>query len=190
MGRGVNRRHTCRRVPVVALVLVALVVLLTASLFMRKVGEEGGLAGTRALSGETAQDPKDGGRGPSGENAEDGSSDVSADASKGQGPVDLVSQVISSKEVLVTSEEGEVPQVAGQLLQSYKDRGDCVLAQAGYLDLFGSVWGCVINGGSWVDVCLVSDAGGGESHLSVVHLDAKDVAAELLGGNANDGGRP
>ncbi len=190
MGRGVNRRHTCRRVPVVALVLVTLVALLAAGLFMRKGREERGPADTRALSEEMAQDPQDGGRRPSGEAAEDGSSDVPVDALRGQGPVGLVSQVISGKEVSVTSEEGEVPQVAGQLLQSYKDRGDCVLAQAGYLDLFGSVWGCVINGGSWVDVCLVSDAGGGESRLSVVHLDAKDVAAELLGGDANDGGRP
>ena len=72
---------------------------------------------------------------------------------------------------------GDVEQVAGELLQTYRDQGDCVLAQEGYLDLLGNVWGCVVFGGSWADVCLVGQQEQGEScEVQVLHLGAQELA--------------
>ena len=73
-------------------------------------------------------------------------------------------------------EEGEVEQVATRLLCTDRDRGDCVLASSGYLDLFGSVWGCVVEGDGWADVCLVVQADEGRvCQVSVTHLDAREL---------------
>lgn len=74
--------------------------------------------------------------------------------------------------------EGE----GARLVEEYGARGDCVMAQAGYLDLSGSVWGCVMQGGGWVDICVVRDVEGGKGSCVVVwHMDA-DAAEEALAG--------
>ena len=82
----------------------------------------------------------------------------------------------------VRHEGGDPEQVATRLLRSYRDAGGCVLARSGYLDLTGSVWGCVIQGDGWTDVCIVSaTAEEGMSELRVLRLDADEMAG-LLGG--------
>lgn len=76
----------------------------------------------------------------------------------------------------LSCEEGEVEQVAARLLCAYRDRGDCVLASSGYLDLFGSVWSCVVEGDGWADVCLVVQMDEGQlCQVSVTHLDACEL---------------
>ena len=80
----------------------------------------------------------------------------------------------------VTRRAGSVEQVAVDLLASYRDAHDCVLASSGYLDLFGSVWGCVVHGGDWVDVCVVSMSGDeGLCEVRVMRLE-RDEALESL----------
>lgn len=103
---------------------------------------------------------------------------------------DLVAQLLADGELVVTQEEGDVPQAAQHLLEAYQSRGGCVLNKAGYLDLLGSVWGCVVGGGQWVDVCLVSDVGDGTSRVTVLHLDADEVAKELMEVGVSDGRGP
>lgn len=73
-------------------------------------------------------------------------------------------------------EEGTVEQVAYRLLASYRDSGDCTLADAGYLDLLGSVWGCVVGGDGWSEVCVVW-AHDGESSCTVrvLRIDSAEV---------------
>ena len=44
-----------------------------------------------------------------------------------------------------------------ELVYRYRDEADCLLRQAGYLDLLGGVWGCVVEGPGWVDVCVVRE---------------------------------
>lgn len=79
--------------------------------------------------------------------------------------------------------EGPVDQAATALLASYRDAGSCALAQAGYLDLLGQVWGCVVRGDGWVDVCVVSQTGdAGRSEVHVTRLDVHEVARELREG--------
>lgn len=77
-------------------------------------------------------------------------------------------------------EEQELERTASNLLETYRTRGPCVLAQAGYLDLLGNTWGCVIAGDGWVDVCVVRGAQQASS-VRVMRLDRDQVAMELEG---------
>ena len=73
-------------------------------------------------------------------------------------------------------EEGTVEQVAYHLLTSYRDAGDCTLADAGYLDLLGSVWGCVVCGDGWSEVCVVWGRGERTScTVRVLHVDRAEL---------------
>lgn len=68
---------------------------------------------------------------------------------------------------------GDVPEAAAEVLFAYRDRGDCLLAESGYLDLYGDAWGCVIQGEGWVDVCVLrGEADGDASVATVVRMDA------------------
>lgn len=90
-----------------------------------------------------------------------------------------VAGVTSASDVSVRGEAGEVEQVATRLLASYRDEGDCVLVEASYLDLLGSVWGCVVQGDQWVDICVVEQIDESSSRVHVMRLDASEVADEL-----------
>ena len=60
---------------------------------------------------------------------------------------------------VTTYETGlELPDASQELVERYRDRGDCLMRQAGYLDLFGDAWSCVVQGPDWVDLCVVSAA--------------------------------
>lgn len=74
--------------------------------------------------------------------------------------------------------EGDVPEAAAEVLEGYAERGDCVLAQAGYLGLLGDSWGCVVTGGDWADVCVVAAQTDTErSEVRIWRITAKEVAA-------------
>lgn len=84
----------------------------------------------------------------------------------------------------------DVPDAATDLLNAYRSRQDCLLAQSGYLDLYGEAWGCVIQGGAWVDVCVVrGDAEETRSMVSVVRMDVavweKEVVPTVVEGSAS-----
>lgn len=65
---------------------------------------------------------------------------------------------------------------AGETLRGYRDSRDCLLRQAGYLDLLGNVWGCVVQGGGWVDIVIVRADSEGGSTRSVVRLSEDEFA--------------
>ena len=67
------------------------------------------------------------------------------------------------------AEEGE------RVLEDYRLRGDCIVAQAGYLDLSGKVWGCVVQGAGWVELCVIREGDEGGSEVVSWHMDADDV---------------
>lgn len=70
---------------------------------------------------------------------------------------------------------GDLPTVAQGLVLDYRSQGNCLLRHAGYLDLLGNVWGCVVQGPKWVDVCVVSQ-GNGESE-SVVRIERLEAGS-------------
>ena len=60
-------------------------------------------------------------------------------------------------------EAASLEEGASQLLGEYAQDSACVLVQSGYLDLQGRVWGCVVTGEGWADVCIVKQADTGEA---------------------------
>lgn len=100
--------------------------------------------------------------------------------------VPLPENILSQAVPTVTTREGDLQRVAAELLTSYRDAHDCVLATSGYLDLFGSVWGCVIRGSDWVDICVVSELEEERAcQVCVLRLE-RDEALEALAGDENE----
>lgn len=80
----------------------------------------------------------------------------------------------------VAERRGSVEEVAGQLIEERRDSGDCVLARAGYLDVSGKAWGCLLQGSRWVEICIVVEKDGGEGcSVHTWRMDADEVAADL-----------
>lgn len=76
-----------------------------------------------------------------------------------------------------------VADAATRMLADYQASGDCVLADAGYLDLKGRVWSCTVQGAGWVELCMVQ--GRDDELLSDVtriRMDAKEWEADLDAG--------
>ena len=70
--------------------------------------------------------------------------------------------------------DGDLPTVASGLLGRYRDEGEGVLTQAGYLDLLGRVWSCTVKAPDWVDVCVVSEgAEQGSCDVRVLRMDVE-----------------
>lgn len=106
----------------------------------------------------------------------DGSADISGDEDDGVVPPGLEDALGQYEWTSCTEEAGAIEQVARELLVSYRDSGDGVLVQAGYLDLFGSVWSCVVYGGDWADVCVVGEMDSKAScQVRVLHLTAEEL---------------
>ena len=71
--------------------------------------------------------------------------------------------------------EGNVAQAASAELERYKSRGDCVLCRAGYLDLLGDVWGCLVQGPGWVEMCVVEEhEDGARSTVRTVRMEEEE----------------
>lgn len=63
---------------------------------------------------------------------------------------------------------------AQSVLESYQQRSDCVLVYSGYIDLSGNVWSCLVNGGNWSELVIISDQGE-IRRVSTCHIDTQDV---------------
>lgn len=61
-----------------------------------------------------------------------------------------------------------------EVLESYRGREGAVLVRAGWLDLLGGAWGCVVSGPGWVEVCLVGESGQSSSSVEVLHMEAEE----------------
>ena len=86
-------------------------------------------------------------------------------------------------------EQGDLAEVAWSVLQEYRDEGTCVLASSGYLDLLGNVWGCVVLGDGWADVCVVSTRGDGQgSVVQTIRMTPDEVASLLEEEGVSDEG--
>ena len=69
---------------------------------------------------------------------------------------------------------GGVAEVASALVGEYRELGGAVVAHAGYLDLLGNVWGMVVMGPGWVDLCLVSERSGDTCELTRLRMEAEE----------------
>ena len=67
--------------------------------------------------------------------------------------------------------ERPLTEEAQTILVGYRQRKDCVLVRAGYVDLVGQAWSCVIQGDGWVDICVVRETDVGSSKVSVSRIE-------------------
>ena len=66
-----------------------------------------------------------------------------------------------------------VVEAAREVLGEYRSQGEVVLAHAGWIDLLGRTWGCVVRGPSWSELCLVCEAGEG-SRVTTVRMEVAE----------------
>lgn len=66
-----------------------------------------------------------------------------------------------------------VVEAAREVLDEYRSQGEVVLAHAGWIDLLGRTWGCVVRGPSWSELCLVCEAGEG-SRVTTVRMEVAE----------------
>ncbi len=77
-------------------------------------------------------------------------------------------------------EAASLEEGASQLLDQYAQDESCALAQSGYLDLQGRVWGCVVVGESWADICVVKQSDLGETaQVLCWRIDQDSVASGI-----------
>lgn len=76
--------------------------------------------------------------------------------------------------------EGSVEDVASQLVEERRDAGECLLVHAGYLDFTGRVWGCVLQGNRWVEICLIEEETDGTwCSARIWRMDAGEISRDL-----------
>lgn len=74
-----------------------------------------------------------------------------------------------------------LPDECRELLSTYQEQENCVLMHAGYLDLLGRTWGCVVRGLDWVEVGVVREAvDETEGEVIVMRFEPEDITAESL----------
>ena len=121
--------------------------------------------------------------GPWGPEPDGGSPDEESPAGQeGDGAIGggRLGELVGAAEASSYESELGVVGEAARVLEGYESAGDCVVAQAGYLDLSGRTWGCVLQGSGWVEICVVSErADGSGSAVGVWRMDAGDVARAL-----------
>lgn len=67
-----------------------------------------------------------------------------------------------------------LPGAAEDVLGRYRREGTCLVAYAGYLDLLGNAWGCVMEGPGWVDVCVVEEVRGSACVVRSVRMEPSE----------------
>lgn len=56
-------------------------------------------------------------------------------------------------------------------IEMYRDAGSCSLECAGYLDLFGNTWGCIVQGDGWVEVLVIRNVAEGTCSVETTRLE-------------------
>lgn len=72
--------------------------------------------------------------------------------------------------------EQGIEEAAASVLESYAAREGCALVRSGYLGILGDCWGCVVSGGDWAEVCVVTQQAGAEgSEVRIWRIDAAEL---------------
>ena len=93
-----------------------------------------------------------------------------------EGVSEYALDLLEGAEVAQRRSERALVDEGERVLEGYRLRGDCIVARAGYLDLSGKVWGCVVQGAGWVELCVIREGDEGGSEVVSWHMDADDVA--------------
>ena len=169
--------HSRRKARCVLVVALLLAMLMAAVFGARSLAPDGTWPWSSASTDESHSEEEGAGTGCD-EGAECDSSsklDSAREEAKSQGE-DLGWQAdVRMGNPVSHDAEGDVAQAASAELERYKRRGDCVLCQAGYLDLLGGVWGCLVQGPGWVEMCVVEEhEGGAHSTVRTVRMEEEE----------------
>ena len=182
-GRGkrrIHRRHMSRRSLFVGVMLLAFFLLGMG--IWRVLGDsdsgvgQGDGKGPSDAGGASLPGGSAGGMGTD-EAATGGES--STETGNGSGANEGPGQAGQSGDTRYWESDRTLPEEAKELLASYQRAGNCTLAEADYLDLFGKTWGCVIQGDGWVDLCVVQEKDAGGSRARVTRMDPREWEGEL-----------
>lgn len=58
-----------------------------------------------------------------------------------------------------------------EVLERYKETQGCELVYAGYIDLFGNVWACVVTGPGWAELSVVRTDESGQTRTTTSRID-------------------
>lgn len=145
---------------------------------LEPVATTGGAAETEGIAGNLATDG-------TGEEDSSGlprasellSQDLLPESADGRGVDELLADT-GLADVLAASERREVmlgvQEAAAQEVERYRGLGTALLVRAGWLDLVGHSWGCVVSGPGWVDVCVVTRVDEDASQVSVARMEVEE----------------
>ena len=73
-------------------------------------------------------------------------------------------------------EDDGVLDACSEVLERYAQTSGCEPAFAGFIDLFGNVWACLVTGEGWTEIAFVRKGADGKPQTSVVRLDGSAFA--------------
>lgn len=88
-------------------------------------------------------------------------------------------RILGDTEPSIRESGREVADESAEVLADYGRRSDCVLARSGYLGLFNGAWSCLVLGGDWAEICMVTSAQDGGSEVRTWRITGAEV--ESLG---------
>lgn len=83
--------------------------------------------------------------------------------------------ILGATEPSVRASEQAVADEAADVVGAYGERSDCALARSGYLGLLGNSWSCLVYGGDWAEVCVVTATEGGGSEVRTWTITVEEV---------------
>jgi hypothetical protein len=169
--RGGRLRKGARRRDAFALLFVLSLLAVASFLVLVPDDVGGGTAVEAPSSGADGRADVESER-PSPSNSDSGGGEKGSASSVGKGS----RRETETGSITTLEVEGNLPEAASNVLIGYRDDGSCVLVHAGYLDLFGNVWCCVVSGDGWVDTCLVSEKGG-TCEVETMRVDTEKAAS-------------
>ncbi|MDO4536746.1 MAG: hypothetical protein Q4B54_01180 [Coriobacteriales bacterium] len=151
--------------------LIVLVVLACGLALMSSALRWGVVPGRDSVVGELAPTSEE--DDPADEGKADGEPEKEPGGARDDPSVPYAQELDSSQ---LTTFETALPLegAAQELLERYERQDRCLMRYAGYLDLLGEVWSCVVVGPGWVDVCVVRECGeNGGSQVRISRLEVE-----------------
>lgn len=65
-------------------------------------------------------------------------------------------------------------QEAEERLTAYRRESGCSLECAGYLDLYGNAWGCLVQGDGWVEILVIRDVADDTCSVQTIRLSVQE----------------
>lgn len=82
---------------------------------------------------------------------------------------------LSAAEAFGTRDNDGLVDACTEVLERYEKESGCTLVHAGYIDLFGNVWACLVMGPGWAELSVVRVGKDGVARTSVAHIGSASL---------------